>query len=179
MKIKILAFFAIAAVSISACDTYTAQQYQTTAQNTISLQELAARGERATVGEVRLAQGIEPRPTCRLAGPLDLGGGDNLAQTIKQAVQSELLAGGMYKAGGTPININVIALKPDSFNGQWTIGLQPYTSRSTGYVVQSVSQFSTSFSAVAACNNTTTAFNRALAEAINKMVTDPRFAQMI
>lgn len=179
MKIKALAIFVVAAFSVTACDTYTAQQYQSSAQNTITLQELAARGERATVGEVQLAQGIEPRPTCRLAGPLDLGGGDNLAQTIKQAVQSELLAGGMYKAGATPININVVALKPDSFNGQWTIGLQPYTSRSSGFVVQTVSKFSTSFSAVAACNNTATAFNRALAEAINKMVSDPRFAQMI
>ena len=55
------------------------------------------------VTEVRLAEGVEPRPTCCLAGPLDLGGADNVAQTIKQAVQAELLAGGVYKSGGTPI----------------------------------------------------------------------------
>jgi hypothetical protein len=179
MKIKAFVLLTIVAVSVSGCDTYTAQQYQTSPQNTIALQELAVRGERATVGDVRLAEGIEPRPTCRLAGPLDLGGGDNLGQTIKQAVQAELLAGGIYKTGGTPISINVVMLEPDSFNGKWTIGLQPYSVRSSGFAVQSVTEFSTSFSATAACNNTANAFNRALADAINKMVTDPRFAQMI
>lgn len=179
MKIRMLAFPAVLALGVSGCDTYTAQQYQSSPQNTIALQEIAARGERATVGNVQLAEGIEPRPTCRLAGPLDLGGGDNLAQTIKQAVQAELLAGGIYKAGATPININVTALKPDSFNGQWVIGLQAYSDRSQGYAVRSTTDFSTSFSAVSACNNTATAFNRALAEAINKLISDPRFAQMI
>jgi hypothetical protein len=179
MKTKAFALLTTIAISLSGCDTYTAQQYQTSPQNTIALQELAARGERATIGEVRLAAGIEPRPTCRLAGPLDLGGGDNLDQTIKQAVQAELLAGGIYKAGGTPISINVVTLKPDSFEGQWTIGLQPYSARSSGFSVQSTSEFSTSFGAAAACNNTASAFNRALAEAINKMVADPRFADLM
>lgn len=179
MRIKLFVVPAIMALSVGACDTYTAQQYQSSPQNTITLQGLASRGERATVADVRLAEGVEPRPTCRLAGPLDLGGSDNLAQTIKQAVQAELLAGGVYKAGGTPINLNVTTLKPDSFNGKWTIEFQAYSSRSSGFTVKSETKFSTSFSAVSACNNTATAFNRALAEAINKMVSDPRFAQMI
>jgi hypothetical protein len=179
MKIKTIALPALIALSLSACDTYTAQQYQSSAANTISLQQLAARGERATVGEVILAEGIQPRPTCRLAGPLDLGGGDNLTETIKQAIQTELLAGGVYKPGATPISINVVALTPDSMKGQWTIGLQVYSTRSSGFTVQSVTEFSTSFSAVAACGNTATAFNRALSAAINMMVSDPRFAQLI
>jgi hypothetical protein len=181
MKIKTIALPTLMALSLSACEeiTYTAQQYQSSAANTISLQQLAARGERATVGEVLLAEGIQPHPTCRLAGPLDLGGGDNLADTIKQAVQTELLAGGVYRAGATPININVVALTPDSMNGQWTIGLQVYSTRSSGFTVQSVTDFSTNFSAYAACDNTATAFNRALSAAINKMISDPRFAQVI
>lgn len=179
MKLKALALLAASAVALSACDTYTAQQYQANPQNTIALQELAAKGERATVGQVSLAQGVKPRPTCRLAGPLDLGGGDNVAQTIKQAIQAELLAGDLYKAGGTPINVNVTTLEPDSFSGKWTIALQVSSSRGQGYAVQTVTEFSTSFSAVAACNNTATAFNRALSAAINKMVTDPRFRALI
>jgi hypothetical protein len=179
MNFKILAYTAISAISLSACDTYTGAQYQSNPQNTIALQELTARGESASVGEVSLAEGVEARPVCRLAGPLDLGGGDSLAMTIKHAVQAELLAGGVYKTGGTPININVTALQPDSIKGEWTIGLQVYSSRSAGFAVRSVTDFSTSFTAVSACNNTATAFNRALADTINSMVTDPRFAQMI
>jgi hypothetical protein len=164
---------------LGACDSYSAQQYQSSPQNTIALQELAARGERAFVGEVKLAEGVDPRPLCRLAGPLDLGGGDNLAQTIKQAVQAELLEGGLFKSGSTPININVTTLKPDSVGGKWTIGLQVYSSKNSGYAIQSVSTFSTSFTAVSACNNTATAFNRALADAINMMIVDPRFRDLI
>ncbi|WP_131821893.1 hypothetical protein [Salipiger marinus] len=179
MKLKAIAFLAVPALMMAGCDTYTAQQYQSSAQNTITLQELAARGERATVGEVRLAEGVEPRPTCRLAGPLDLGGGDNVAQTIKEAMQAELLAGGVYRPGARPVNIIVTGLQPDSFKGEWKIGLQAYTQQSSGFAIQSTTPFSTSFSAYAACNNTATAFNRALASAIQTLVSDPRFAQML
>lgn len=164
---------------LSACDSYTAPQYQSSAANTIALQELAARGELASVGEVRLAEGVEPRPACRLAGPLDLGGGDNIADTIKRAFQAELLAGNVYSARGTPVNLMVTTLSPNSVSGQWVIGLQATGNRSEGFAVQSATEFSTSFSATAACNNTATAFNRALADAINALVTDPRFARLI
>ncbi|MPQ95274.1 hypothetical protein [Thioclava sp. JE_KL1] len=179
MKIKAFALMACAAISLAACDTYTAQQYQTTPQNTIVIQQLASTGARASVGDVRLAEGIEARPTCRLAGPLDLGGGDDLANTIKQAIQGELLAGGMFRVNATPINITVTELKPDSFNGSWTIGLQAYSRKSSGYAIQSTTGFSTSFSAVSACNNTATAFNRALSDAIQKLVKDTRFKSLL
>ena len=179
MKIKTLALVAATGLALAACDTYTAQQYQASPQNTIALQAHAARGERATVGQVSLAEGVKARPGCRLAGPLDLGGGDNVAQTIKQAIQAELLAGGVYKTGGTPINVVVTQLTPDSVTGKWTIGLKVSSSRSQGYAVQQVTEFSTSFSALAACNNTATAFNRALAATINRMIADPRFKSLI
>ncbi|OOY03002.1 hypothetical protein BMI87_19880 [Thioclava sp. F28-4] len=114
-----------------------------------------------------------------MAGPLDLGGGDDLANTIKQAIQGELLAGGMFRVNATPINIIVTELKPDSFNGSWTIGLQAYSRKSSGYAIQSTTGFSTSFSAVSACNNTATAFNRALSDAIQKLVKDTRFKSLL
>jgi len=179
MNTKLVLLPIILAFTLTACDTYTSLQYQSTPQNTIALQNLASTGASATVGDVRLAEGIVARPTCRLAGPLDLGGGDNLAETIKQALQAELLAGGMYQTGQTPINITVTELEPDSFSGSWNIGLQAFTQSNSGFSIESATSFSTSFSAYSACQNTATAFNRALADAIYRLVTDDRFASLI
>ncbi|NRP31689.1 MULTISPECIES: hypothetical protein [unclassified Aliiroseovarius] len=179
MKTKLFAASLCTAFVLAGCDSYTAPQYQNSAANTITLQQLSSHGSRAGVGEIRLAEGVKARPTCRLAGPLDLGGGDNVASTIKMAIQSELLAGGVFKANATLINIVVTKLEPNSFDGNWQIGLQVSSRKGAGYEIQSLTKFSTSFSAVAACNNTASAFNRALSEAIHIMVSDPRFKSLL
>ncbi|MFS4439205.1 hypothetical protein ACMA5I_13410 [Paracoccaceae bacterium GXU_MW_L88] len=163
--------------SLAACDSYTAQQYQTNPQNTIALQNVAAQGKRASVVPVTLAEGVDGTPTCRLAGPLDLGGKD-AAAVIQQALQAELLAAGVYSQDGTPLTVTVTELTPDSFTGDWTIALHIASSKGAFNVVQ-VNEFSTSFSGAAACNNTAMAFNRALSATILAIVQHPQFSAIL
>ncbi|WP_170925242.1 hypothetical protein [Roseovarius gaetbuli] len=98
---------------------------------------------------------------------------------MKQAFQAEFLAGNIYSARGTPIVVELTELKPDSFGGKWTIGLNVASSKGSSYNVRTVYNFKTSFSAIAACNNTADAFNRALAQSINDVVSNPRFRSLL
>ena len=178
MKIQIFALIA-AGFILAGCDTYTAQQYQSSPENVIALQSVAASGKRASVGSVTTANGVVTRPTCRLAGPIDLGGGLDVPSVIKQALQSEFLAGNIYSQDGTPLNVVLTELTPDSVNGKWTIGLNASSPKGQGFDVNTVHNFSTSFSAISACNNTADAFNRVLAKAINMVVSHPQFTGLL
>lgn len=163
---------------LAGCDSYTSQQYQTNPQNTIALQNVASSGKRATIAKVSLAEGVNGKPTCRLAGPIDLGGGSDAATAIQQAFLAEFLASGLHNASGTPLTITVTTLKPDSVSGQWTIGMR-IASAKGAFDVNTTTKFSTSFSAVAACNNTATAFNQALSATILQVVRNPKFISLL
>lgn len=177
MKIKIIGALILVG-ALAGCDSYTAQQYQSNPQNTIALQSVAASGRRATISTVTLAEGVEPTPTCRLAGPIDLGGGQSLETVIKQAFLTEFLAANVHRTNGTPLAILVTELKPDSFSGTWTIGLQATSAKGT-LSANRVTNFSTSFTATSACNNTATAFNRALSNTILALVENPSFRSLL
>lgn len=175
---KLLSIGIISVFLIAGCDSYTSQQYQSNPQNTIALQGVAATGKRATISKVNLSEGVDGSPSCRLAGPIDLGGGRDISHVIQQAFLTELLSGGVHSASGTPIEITVTSLKPDSFAGTWEIGLHVATLKGA-YSVKQVTKYSTSFSAVAACNNTATAFNQALSATILSVVQHPKFRAII
>ncbi|NDR58324.1 hypothetical protein [Aliiruegeria sabulilitoris] len=176
---RALAVICVTTALLAGCDTYTSEQYQSNPQNTIALRNIAAKGERGTVGTVSLAPDVNEQPTCRLAGPIDVGSGAGIETVVKQAIQAEFLAGGIYSTNGTPVSVMITELEPDSFSGTWTIGLRVSSPKSAGYEVKQVTKFSTSFSALAACNNTADAFNRALSATIFTLVQHPGFRSLI
>lgn len=167
------------ALILAGCDSYSPPQYQSSPSNVIALQSIAATGKTASVGKVTVAEGVNARPTCRLAGPIDVGGGIDIATVVRQALQAEFLAGDIYNARGIPINVEITELKPNSVEGQWTLGLKVDSSNGVGFNTRTIHKFSTSLNAMAACNNTADAFNRALASGLNKIVTDPRFRNLL
>ncbi len=174
------AVLALPMLALAACDTTSTPSYQTSPQNTISLQPYASAGKRAAVASVNIAPGVEANPTCRLMGPLDVGGGLSVGEAMTRALQAELLAGNVYAANGTPLNVTLTELRVDSFAGFWQIGGTVATPKiPQGFPVRTQFSFSTSFSAYAACNNSAMAFNRALAEFINDIVTNPNFQQAL
>ncbi|WP_299085613.1 hypothetical protein [uncultured Ruegeria sp.] len=174
-----IALSAAVGLILAGCDSYSPSQYQSSPSNVIALQSIAATGKTASVGTVTVAEGVNARPTCRLAGPIDVGGGVDIATAVKQALQAEFLAGDIYSASGIPINVEITELKPDSVVGQWTLGLKVDSAKGAGFNTRTIHKFTTSFSAAAACNNTADAFNRALASGLNKIVTDPRFRNLL
>lgn len=175
MKFKSLAL-AGSVLALAACDSYSAPQYQSNPQNTIALQAVAQAGRSASVGQVSVAEGINPRPSCRLAGPIDIGG--DVASVVRQAFQAEFLAANIYRPNGTPLTIVVTELDPDTFAGNWVIGLRVSSARGS-LDVRQVTEFSTSFTAVSACNNTAVAFNRALSATILAVIQHPSFRGLL
>ncbi|RQP07562.1 MAG: hypothetical protein D1H97_02200 [Paracoccus sp. BP8] len=170
---------AIAAVPLwllAACDTSVTPTYQTSPQNTIALQSVAATGKRANVHTFVAAEGVNTAPTCRLAGPIDVGGGQPAAQALKDAITAELLAAGVYSDRGTPLTITLTDMKVDTFSGYWNLAATVQSSKlPKGFKVSTRYDYKTSFSAAAACQNAAVAFNRAAASFIHDIVTNPSF----
>lgn len=179
----IISKFAAAAVPVlflAACDTSVTPTYQTSPQNTIALQPVKASGKRANVYSFVAAEGVNTSPTCRLAGPIDVGGGQPAAQALKDAITAELLASGVYSDRGTPLTITLTDMKVDTFSGYWNLAATVQSSKlPKGFTVNTRYDYKTSFSAVAACQNAAVAFNRAAAAFINDIVTTPSFRSAI
>ncbi|MGP3698937.1 hypothetical protein [Rhodobacter sp. NSM] len=175
-----LAVIALPLLMLTACDTSVTPSYQTSPQNTIALQPVAASGKRAKVHAFRVAEGVNTEPTCRLAGPIDVGGGQSAAQALQDAITAEFLAAGLYSDRGTPLTITLTDMKVDTLSGYWILAAKVQSSKlPQGYVVTTRHDYKTSFSAYSACPNAALAFNRAAAAFINQIVTDPAFRSAI
>ncbi|MGO4854910.1 hypothetical protein [Phaeovulum sp. W22_SRMD_FR3] len=166
--------------ALAACDSSVAPSYQTSPQNTVALQPLAARGKHVIVASVTADSNVNLNPTCRLMGPLDIGGGQSTVAALKDAMTAELLAGGVYAANGTPLTITLTNLQVSSMEGYWLLaGTVQSPKMPGGFQVQSRFDYKTSFSAASACPNAAIAFNKAAAAFINAIVTNPQFASAI
>lgn len=175
-----LAIIAIPVLLLAACDTSVTPSYQTSPQNTITLQPLAAAGKRANVHVFNVAQGVNTSPTCRLAGPIDVGGGQSAAQALKDAVTAELLAAGAYSERGTPLTITLTDMKVDTMSGYWNLAATVQSPKlPQGYTVTTRYDYKTSFSAASACPNAALAFNRAASTFINQIISNPGFRSAI
>lgn len=171
-----IAAIALPIVMLAGCDTSVTPTYQTSPQNTIALQGVASSGKRAQVHAFAVAEGVNTTPTCRLAGPIDVGGGQTAAQALKDAITAELLASGVYSDRGTPLTITLTEMEVNTMSGYWVLAAKVQSSKlPQGFEVQSRYDYKTSFSAASACPNAAVAFNRAAAAFINKIVTNPSF----
>ena len=171
-----IAAFTITALALAGCDTSVTPSYQTSPQNTIALQSIAATGKKASVHTFNVAEGVNTSPTCRLAGPIDVGGGLPAAQALKDAITAELLAAGVYSDRGTPLTLPLTDMQVNTMSGYWILAAKVQSSKlPQGFDVQSRYDYKTSFSAASACPNAAIAFNRAAAAFINKIVTNPNF----
>lgn len=171
-----LAIIALPVFFLAACDTSVTPSYQTSPQNTIALQGIAASGKRTNVHAFAVAEGVNTSPSCRLAGPIDVGGGQTAEQALKDAITAELLAAGVYSANGTPLTITLTQMEVNTMSGYWVLGAKVQSSKlPQGFTVESRYDYKTSFSAASACPNAAIAFNRAASAFINKIVTNPNF----
>ncbi|RWR28737.1 hypothetical protein D2T29_16035 [Sinirhodobacter populi] len=175
-----IAMVITAAVALAACDTSVTPTYQTSPQNTIILQGVAAGGKRVSVASFTAAPGVDVNPSCRLMGPIDVGGGQTPERVLHDALTAELLAAGIYSPKGTPLDITLTDMQVSSMNGHWILaGTVKSPKLPQGYSVQAKYDFKTSFSAVSACQNTALAFNKATSAFIHAIITHPSFRAAI
>ncbi|WP_420024489.1 hypothetical protein ACN9JG_20915 (plasmid) [Cereibacter azotoformans] len=175
-----MALLAVPMLVLAGCDTSVTPAYQTSPQNTITLQPVAATGKRAKVQQFLVAEGVNTQPTCRLAGPIDVGGGQTAAQALQEAMTAEFLAAGFYSDRGTPLTVTLTNMKVDTFSGYWDLAAVVQSPKlPAGYTVTTRYEYKTSFSAYSACPNAALAFNRAASAFINQIVTNPSFRSAI
>lgn len=180
-KALLLALAGVATLSLSACDTTSAiASYSVLPINTLTLQSATrTQGILVRVGDVTQDSSIND-PKCRLLGPLDVTNGKSMSAYFKGALQAELLAAQAYDVGAQ----NVIALNVDQVqvttvggSASWKIGLTISSNvNAAGYSVNIEHRYKSSFTAVAACRNATSAFIPAVQEVIGAAIDDTRFA---
>lgn len=176
---KLIAFF-IVAITLTACETTQAPRYTASSDNTISLMDLSAKGERASVASVSISPGIDAKPLCRLMGELDIAAGKTTQEAIKEALQAELLAGKIYSKSGTALIVEITRMDVSTINGTWDLAAKISSNKKpAGFTVNNRFDYKTSFSAYKACDNATIAFNGALSQLFNKAFNHPRFAEAI
>lgn len=179
MSRKIIALSA-AVVCLAACESTSAIPYQPSTQNVIAAQRvLQPANATVAVGSFSAAEGVA-KPTCRMAGQLDIAPGKDVPTFIRDAFESELFMSGAYAAEGVQISGHVEDLQVNTFGtGSWTITLALTSpSNPTGYRVTTTHEFASSFSAYSACQNAVTAFNPAVAALLGQAINDPNFASV-
>jgi len=178
-------FFGAAAAcvlaSLAACDTTTAvAPYAASTPNVLAFQSaLKPGGSTVKLGDFNST--VAAKPTCRLAGELDVTAGKSYGEYIKEAMQTELFAAQAYDVNSSVvISGNVDEVKVNTFGtGSWTLGLQVTSNRDpTGYHVRVVHSFPSSYSAVSACRNATASFVPTVQDLLGQVVNNPGFANL-
>ncbi len=170
-----------ALVGLAACDTTSpVAAYSPSTPNVLAFQSaLKPTGKTVKVGDFTASEGIAP-PTCRFAGRLDVTSGKPIEQYIKDALQTELFTAQVYDVNA-PVQINghLDEVKVNTFGtGSWTLGMQITSSVDpTGYHVETTRTFASSYSAVSACRNATSAFAPTVQDLLSQVVNNPGFAR--
>lgn len=183
MRASLTAAVAISgALLLSACETTTAIPYQASTQNVISAQRtLKPANSKVTLGAFTSSGKDADKPNCRAAGQLDVAPGKSVEAFIRDAFQTELfMANGYDEAAATSISANVDRVEVNTVGtGAWTIAMTVKSNAyPQGYSVSTTYPFASSFSAVNACKNAVAAFNPAVQELLNKVVSTPDFAKL-
>jgi len=180
-KVFVAAVAACALASLAACDTTTAvAPYTASTPNVLAFQSaLKPGGSSVKVGD--FTSTASGKPSCRLAGELDVTAGKSYGEFIKSALQTELFTAQVYDVN-SPVIIsgNVDEVKVNTFGtGSWTLGLQVTSNRDpVGYHVQVVHNFASSYSAVSACRNATASFAPTVQDLLGQVVNNPGFAKL-
>ncbi len=127
-----------------------------------------------------MAPGVEESPTCRLFGPIKVAPGKSPTEYIRDAMQEELFAAGVYQPNSAnSISGRIEALSFSSVSpAHWIITMNVRTPTSPGYTVTTKYNFDTSWAADAACKNVADAFGPAVQELLKQVVTNPQFASL-
>lgn len=181
-SVAIAAAVTISALVLAACETTTAIPYQASTQNVITTQTTTrAANTKVTLGAFTAGAGAK-KPTCRLAGEVDVAPGKSIEVFIRDAMQTELFMAGAYDpAAPTTVRGNLDKVDLSTVGtGSWTLGLTVTSSADpAGYSVTTTYPFASSFSAAGACKNATAAFNPAVQDLLGKVVSNPRFRTLV
>lgn len=169
----------LSALSLAACETTSSRPYTVSTQNIMAAQSVLS-GATVSVGEFTAAAEVNTQPTCRALGRLEIAPGQSPVDYVRSAFQDELFNAGVVRADGTEIRGEITELDFNSFGtGSWNVTLK-LTSDALpeGITVSEDYSFSTSYSALSACQNVIDAFQPTVSSLLNQAITHPDFRQL-
>ncbi len=176
--------FAVIVVSgLSACSSFTASRYAISVDNVAEIKRTVAvtPGTRVSVAPFTAAPGKGKREfSCRLAGPVRSPDGQPFQDYIRKALIDELRLAEAYAESGSPTIVGHLRdIAFSSFEGIWRLTLDVQSDTGTSYSVSEVYAFGQTFVGVSACNEGARALLPATQNLIKKVVTHPKFSDLI
>ncbi len=120
--------------------------------------------------------------TCRLSTPMETPNGESFADYIKNAFRKELIVSGMFSHDPkTIISANLNSVKSSTTLGDayWEFDITVRSFNGKSFRVRSRYEYSSSFSADAACYKMRTTLPIAVRKLINDIIMDPRFVTLL
>jgi hypothetical protein len=166
----------VAALTLAACDTFTAAPYGISPDNNLAL-KTALGDQNVAVGPFTMQAQVDN--SCRAAGPIRLPSDVTFEAYIQKAFTDELKLAGRYDPQ-SPVTLTgkVTELSFSSTSGSWDIALTLDSSNGKTSSASEHYEFHTSYSAVSACRNVADAFQPAVQALIAKVVAAPNFRVM-
>lgn len=168
---KRISWVVAGALTLAACDTFTAAPYGISPDNNLSLK--AALGEqRVAVGPFTMQAKVDP--ACRAVGPIQLPGNVTFETYIQKAFTDELKLAERYDPQ-SPVTLTgkITQLEFSSMSGTWDIALNLASTNGKSLAASEHYEFHTSYSGVSACHNVADAFQPAVQALIGKVAAAP------
>lgn len=168
--------FAVLALFVAGCETYSAPRYGISADNVVALKALAP--SRVSVGAFTEPQQFSAG--CRAAGPITASDSLGFAAYIRKALTDELKIAGIYDdSANISLTGSVDKLAFSSSVAYWDISLTVTSSNGKSISVQEHYEFPAAFAAVTACKRVSDAYFPAVQNTLQKLIASPDFRRLV
>ena len=178
LKLAKLVFIASIVLTMQACSTYSTDRYSLNSNNIVTLKDY--QGNDISVGEFTATEPGQTSTTCRAVGPISTPDGETFENYIRNALISEMQIAEVYvENADTVIRGNLNRIKPNSMDGTWDISVTVASNNGVSFTVEELFDYKTSFYGETACNQTAQAMMPAVQNVITKIVTHPKFNELL
>ncbi|WP_156919265.1 hypothetical protein [Azovibrio restrictus] len=177
LPMKAVSFIFVASVSILSGCAYNAAPYGASVANVESIKTLGIKP--VSVAKFSSSQPGQSSITCRAAGPVSVS--PSFETYIEKALIDELKLAGAYDASSTFIlngKLEEIDFSSGITDGKWLFTLTVSNARNQSFTTKSIFEFSGSFVADKACQETAQAFAPAVQKLVQDIVRNPQFRKI-
>ncbi|MCG7531199.1 hypothetical protein MHM98_07510 [Psychrobium sp. MM17-31] len=162
---------------LGGCSTYSVDRYSVSVDNVSAIK--AYKENPINIGKFTASE-YKREIMCRGVGPIKTPDNQNFEQFIRKALIDELkLAEAFSESAPVIITGNLDFIDFSSTSGKWNIGLSLKSSNGKTMSVKENYAFTSSFYGETACNQTAQALMPAVQNLIGKVVTNPKFADLV
>ena len=176
--------YASAAVTLfvlSACMAPAGIPYSPSFENIDRLKAVAPAGTAVRMGEFSLSEDANVSLQCRLVGKVDVAHGGTIPDFVREAVQQEFAAAGLYdREADNRISMEIRSVDVQTFgDAGWSIIAYVSSDTHSGYVLKASYPLESLFDGYAACRLATVSFGKVVRRLVDRMIDHPDFLRLI